>query len=131
MIALFPLATGCPGPVARARVRPSLPPALRTDPMTRTWLVTGSSRGLGRALTTAALDAGDSVLATARDPEHLSDLADRFGDRVRVMALDVTDQAAAPAAVQAAVDAFGRLDVVVNNAGQADSAPLEETTEES
>src|SRR3954463_12088476 len=124
MIALFPLATGCPGSLARARVRPALSScSLRTDPMTRTWLVTGSSRGLGRALTTAALDAGDTVLATARDPEHLTDLTDRFGDRVRVMALDVTDQAAAPAAVQAAVDAYGRLDVVVNNAGQADSAP--------
>jgi NAD(P)-dependent dehydrogenase (short-subunit alcohol dehydrogenase family) len=99
--------------------------------MTRTWLVTGSSRGLGRALSTAVLEAGDTLLATARDPEHLTGLTDRFGDRVRTMALDVTDPAAVAGAVQAAVDTFGRLDVVANNAGQADSAPLEETTEES
>ncbi|CCH89629.1 Short chain dehydrogenase [Modestobacter italicus] len=98
--------------------------------MTRTWLVTGSSRGLGRALATAALEAGDTVLATARDPEQLSELTHRFGDRVRAVALDVTDPAAVDAAVQAAVDTFGRLDVVANNAGHADSAPIEQTTEE-
>jgi NAD(P)-dependent dehydrogenase (short-subunit alcohol dehydrogenase family) len=99
--------------------------------MSKTWLVTGSSRGFGRALSTAALEAGDTVLATARDPERLADLADRFGDRVRTMALDVTDPAAAARAVQAAVDTFGRLDVVANNAGHADSASIEQTTEES
>ena len=98
--------------------------------MTRTWLVTGSSRGLGRALTTAALEAGDTVVATARRPEQLADLAARFGNRVRTVALDVTDPAAVDAAVQAALDAFGRLDVVANNAGHADSAPVEHTTEE-
>jgi NAD(P)-dependent dehydrogenase (short-subunit alcohol dehydrogenase family) len=98
--------------------------------MTRTWLVTGSSRGLGRALSTAVLEAGDTLLATARDPEQLTGLTDRFGDRVRTMALDVTDRAAVSAAVQAAVDTFGRLDVVANNAGHADSAPIEQTAEE-
>jgi NAD(P)-dependent dehydrogenase (short-subunit alcohol dehydrogenase family) len=99
--------------------------------MSRTWLVTGSSRGFGRALSTAVLEAGDTLLATARDPRQLDDLTDRFGDRVRAMALDVTDGASVEAAVQAALDTFGRLDVVANNAGYADSAPLEETTEES
>jgi NAD(P)-dependent dehydrogenase (short-subunit alcohol dehydrogenase family) len=99
--------------------------------MTRTWLVTGSSRGLGRALSTAVLEAGDTLVATARDPRHLSALSDRFGERVRTMALDVTDGAAVEAAVRGAVDTFGRLDVVVNNAGHADSAPIEQTTEES
>ena len=99
--------------------------------MPRTWLVTGSSRGLGRALSTAVLEAGDTLVATARDPRHLSALSDRFGERVRTMALDVTDGAAVDAAVQGAVDTFGRLDVVVNNAGHADSAPIEQTTEES
>ena len=99
--------------------------------MSRTWLVTGSSRGLGRALATAVLEDGDNLLATARDPRQLTDLADRFGDQVRTMALDVTDPAAVTAAVRAAVDTFGRLDVVANNAGQADSAPVEQTTEES
>ena len=61
--------------------------------MSRTWLVTGSSRGFGRALSTAVLEAGDTVLATARDPRQLDDLTDRFGDRVRAVALDVTDGA--------------------------------------
>lgn len=99
--------------------------------MSKTWLVTGSSRGFGRALSTAVLEAGDTLVATARDPEQLRDLSARFGDRVRTMALDVTDPDAVPAPVQAAVDAFGRLDVVANNAGHADSAPVEQTSEES
>jgi len=99
--------------------------------MTRTWLITGSSRGLGRALSTAVLEAGDLLVATARDPEQLTELTDRFGDRVRTVALDVTDPAAVDAAVQTALDTFGRLDVVANNAGHADSAPIEQTTEES
>ena len=99
--------------------------------MTKTWLVTGSNRGLGHALSTAVLEAGDTLVATARDPRQLDGLAERFGDRVRTVALDVTDGAAVEAAVQAALDTFGRLDVVVNNAGHADSAPIEQTSEES
>jgi NAD(P)-dependent dehydrogenase (short-subunit alcohol dehydrogenase family) len=98
--------------------------------MTKTWLITGSSRGLGRALATAVLDSGDTLLATARRPEQLQELTDRYGDRVRTLALDVTDRAAAARAVQAAVDTFGGLDVVASNAGHADSAPLEDTSEE-
>jgi NAD(P)-dependent dehydrogenase (short-subunit alcohol dehydrogenase family) len=92
----------------------------------RTWLVTGSSRGLGRAITEAALAHGDQVVATARRPEQLEDLAQTYGDRVRTAALDVTDPDAARAAVGVATGAFGRLDVVVNNAGYANSAPIEE-----
>src|SRR3954451_4890249 len=99
--------------------------------MTKTWLVTGSNRGFGRAISTAVLEAGDTVVATARDPRQLAGLSDRFGERVRTMALDVTDAAAVEAAVRGAVDTFGRLDVVVNNAGHADSAPIEQTSEES
>jgi NAD(P)-dependent dehydrogenase (short-subunit alcohol dehydrogenase family) len=98
--------------------------------MTRTWLITGSSRGLGRALADAVLANGDRVVATARHPEDLADLVDRYGERVRAVALDVTDPSAARAAVQAAVDAFGGLDVVVNNAGYANSSPIEETPDE-
>ncbi|MEU2348709.1 oxidoreductase [Modestobacter sp. NPDC049651] len=98
--------------------------------MTKTWLITGTSRGLGRALAVAVLDGGDSLVATARRPEQLADLAERYGDRVRTLALDVTDRAAAGRAVQAALDTFGRLDVVANNAGHADSAPIEQTTEQ-
>ncbi|MGW7486434.1 oxidoreductase [Streptomyces sp. NPDC054786] len=93
---------------------------------TKTWLITGSSRGFGRALADAVLDSGDQVVATARRPEQLGDLVRRHGDRVRTVALDVTDPVAADAAVQQALDAFGGLDVVVNNAGYATSAPIEE-----
>jgi NAD(P)-dependent dehydrogenase (short-subunit alcohol dehydrogenase family) len=98
--------------------------------MTSTWLITGASRGFGRALAEAVLAAGDRLVATARRPEQLTDLVSRYGDQVRAVPLDVTDTAAARDAVQAAVDAFGRLDVVVNNAGYANSAPIEEMTED-
>jgi NAD(P)-dependent dehydrogenase (short-subunit alcohol dehydrogenase family) len=98
--------------------------------MTGTWLITGSSRGIGRELAVAALEAGDRVVATARRPEQLDDLTRTYGDRVRTAPLDVTDGVAARAAVQVAVDAFGGLDVVVNNAGYANSAPIEEVDED-
>ena len=98
--------------------------------MAKTWLITGSSRGLGWELTKAALERGDRVVATARRPEQLDDLVAKYGDRVRAVALDVTDAAAARAAVQVAVDEFGALDVVVNNAGSAISAPIEETSDD-
>ncbi|MGI5135312.1 oxidoreductase [Streptomyces sp. CA-106110] len=98
--------------------------------MTSTWLITGASRGFGRALAEAVLESGDRLVATARRPEQLADLISRYGDRVRAVPLDVTDTAAAQQAVQAAVDAFGRLDIVVNNAGYANSAPIEEMAED-
>ncbi|MFJ2241789.1 oxidoreductase [Streptomyces sp. NPDC087859] len=98
--------------------------------MASTWLITGASRGFGRALAEAVLEGGDQLVATARRPEQLADLVDRYGNRVRTVALDVTDPVAARDAVQAAVDAFGRLDVVVNNAGYANSAPIEEMAED-
>ncbi|MDW5323363.1 oxidoreductase [Plantactinospora sp. KLBMP9567] len=98
--------------------------------MARTWLITGSSRGLGRALSQEVLDRGDNLLATARQPDQLADFVTRYGDQVRPYALDVTDPAAARTAVQAAVETFGGLDVVANNAGYANSAPIEETPEE-
>lgn len=85
--------------------------------MSLRWLVTGSSRGMGRALSEAILQAGHRLVATARDPAQLADLVQRYSDAVRAVALDVTDPAAAQAAVQTAVDAFGGLDVLVNNAG--------------
>lgn len=95
-----------------------------------TWFITGSSRGFGRSLAVAALEAGDSVVATARKPEQLDELVELYGDRVLPVALDVTDRPAAIAAVQAAVDQFGRIDVVVNNAGYANLAPVETTPED-
>jgi NAD(P)-dependent dehydrogenase (short-subunit alcohol dehydrogenase family) len=92
----------------------------------RTWLITGSSRGFGRALAAAALEAGDHVAATARRPRELDDLAERYDGQVLSIALDVTDAAAAEAAVAKAADAFGSLDVIANNAGYADSAAIED-----
>jgi NAD(P)-dependent dehydrogenase (short-subunit alcohol dehydrogenase family) len=97
--------------------------------MTKTWLITGSSRGFGRALAETVLGSGDHAVATARRPEQLDDLRQRYGDRVRVAALDVTDSGAARGAVELAVREFGALDVVVNNAGYAISAPIEDTTD--
>ncbi len=98
--------------------------------MSRTWLITGSSRGFGRELTQAVLESGDEVVATARRPEQLDGVLGAFGDRARAVALDVTDPGAARAAVNAAIEAFGTLDVVVNNAGYANSAAIEEMDED-
>ncbi|AQA01200.1 short-chain dehydrogenase/reductase [Mycobacterium sp. MS1601] len=90
-----------------------------------TWFITGSSRGLGRALVTAALDAGDQVVATARNPSDLADLVEVGDHRIVAIPLDVTDPDAARAAIAAGVRRFGRIDVVVNNAGYANVAPIE------
>ncbi|GAA5164939.1 SDR family NAD(P)-dependent oxidoreductase [Pseudonocardia eucalypti] len=98
--------------------------------MAKTWLITGSSRGFGRELADAALAAGENVVATARRPADLEGLVAKYGDRARAVALDVTDAAAARSAVDIAVREFGRLDVVVNNAGYANSAPIEEMAED-
>jgi NAD(P)-dependent dehydrogenase (short-subunit alcohol dehydrogenase family) len=98
--------------------------------MSKVWLVTGSSRGLGRHIVEAALAAGERVVATARDPKQLDDLVALHGERVKTAALDVVDPAAAQAAVQVALDAFGRLDVLVNNAGFGHIAPFEQTPED-
>jgi NAD(P)-dependent dehydrogenase (short-subunit alcohol dehydrogenase family) len=96
--------------------------------MAKVWLVTGSASGLGRSIADAVLASGDRLIATARDPQRLADLVAQYGAQVRTAPLDVTDEAAAYAAVQVAVDAFGRLDVVVNNAGYGDIAPLEQVS---
>jgi NAD(P)-dependent dehydrogenase (short-subunit alcohol dehydrogenase family) len=93
--------------------------------MQQVWFITGSSRGFGRALVGKALDAGDRVVATARQPGQLAEFAERYGDRVLPLALDVTDAGAVRDAVAAGADRFGRLDVVVNNAGYANVAPVE------
>ncbi|MFJ4095452.1 SDR family NAD(P)-dependent oxidoreductase [Kitasatospora sp. NPDC089913] len=94
----------------------------------KVWFITGSSRGFGRTLTRAALEAGHRVAATARRPEQLADLVEEFGDdRVRPIALDVTDPAAARAALAEARTRFGRIDVLVNNAGYANVSPIETT----
>jgi NAD(P)-dependent dehydrogenase (short-subunit alcohol dehydrogenase family) len=95
-----------------------------------TWLITGSSRGFGRALATAALDAGDQVVATARNPAQVADLVGQYQDRAAAVAMDVTDQATVRSAFGSALERFGRLDVVVNNAGYANVAPVETGPEE-
>lgn len=96
----------------------------------QTWFITGSSRGFGRSLATAALEAGDQVVATARRPEQLAELVARYGDRILPIALDVTDAAAAGSALQAGIECFGRIDVIVNNAGYANISPVETTPED-
>lgn len=93
--------------------------------MSKVWFITGSSRGFGRELVRAALDAGDAVVATARRPEQLADLATTYGERILALPLDVTDAAAAAVSIAACRQRFGRLDVVVNNAGYANVAPIE------
>ena len=98
--------------------------------MTKVWLVTGSASGLGRNIAEAVLASGDHLVATARDPRRLEDLVKKYGDQVRTVALDVADEDAARAAVQVAIDAFGRLDVLVNNAGYGDVAPFEQLSSE-
>jgi NAD(P)-dependent dehydrogenase (short-subunit alcohol dehydrogenase family) len=94
--------------------------------MSKVWLVTGGGRGLGRDIVKAALGAGDRVVATARDPQQLADLLEQHGGQIRTVALDVTDPLAAQAAVKVALDAFGRLDVLVNNAGFGHMVPFEQ-----
>jgi len=98
--------------------------------MPKVWLVTGGASGLGRNIVEAVLASGDRLVATARDPRRLDDLGKKYGDQVRSATLDVTDEKAASAAVDVAVDAFGRLDVVVNNAGYGDIAPFEQLSPE-
>lgn len=96
--------------------------------MARTWLVTGSSRGFGRALCERILETGDNLLATARDPAQLASLAGIRQDQLAIARLDVTREEDAQAAVETAIERFGELDVLVNNAGYGDIGSVEDTT---
>ena len=98
--------------------------------MSKVWFITGSSRGLGRALAEAVLAAGHRLVATARNPEELRTLVATAPDRSRAVALDVTDPEATRKAIDAAVAAFGRIDVLVNNAGYANVASIEDLPED-
>src|SRR5882762_3036354 len=98
--------------------------------MAKVWLITGSGNGLGRDIAEAALAAGDSVVAGARRTEELTPLVAQYGERVKPVTLEVREEAAAKAAVQLAVDTFGRLDVLVNNAGYGQIAPFEQISAE-
>src|SRR5262245_9686347 len=95
---------------------------------TRTWLVTGATSGFGRTIVDAALAHGDAVVATSRRTDGLADIADH--ERVLVTRLDVTDPAERQAAVAAALERFGRIDVLVNNAGRTQVGAIEETTDQ-
>jgi NAD(P)-dependent dehydrogenase (short-subunit alcohol dehydrogenase family) len=97
--------------------------------MTKIWFITGASRGFGREWTIAALERGDKVAATARDTSTLSDLADKYGENLLPLELDVTDREGDFAAVARAHDFFGGLDVVINNAGYGQFGLIEELSE--
>ena len=96
----------------------------------KTWFITGTSKGFGRIWAEAALERGDQVVATARDVTTLSELHDKYGDKVLALALDVTDKAAVEASIKQAHEKFGRLDVVVNNAGYGQFGAVEELSEQ-
>jgi len=96
--------------------------------MSQRWLITGCSRGMGRAMAEAVLARGHRLVATARDPSQLDDLARRYGDAVAAVALDVTDPVAAAEAIRFAQKAFGGLDVLVNNAGYGNVNSVEDTS---
>src|SRR5258706_3758645 len=98
--------------------------------MAKVWLITGSGTGWGRDIAEAALAAGDSVVAGARRTEELAPLVAQYGARVKPVTLEVREEAAAKAAVQLAVDTFGRLDVLVNNGGYGQFAPFEQMSAE-
>ncbi|MEU6720992.1 SDR family NAD(P)-dependent oxidoreductase [Nonomuraea sp. NPDC046802] len=98
--------------------------------MSKIWFVTGSSRGLGRKFVEAALSRGDKVAATARSTQSLDELVAAYGDAVLPLELDVTDKAAVVESVKRAQSHFGRLDVIVNNAGYAQMGAIEELTEQ-
>ena len=95
----------------------------------KTWFITGTSRGFDREWAIAALDRGDKVAATARNLGTLDELAAKYGDAILPIQLDVTDRAAAFAAVRQAHERFGRLDVVANNAGYGQFGMVEEISE--
>lgn len=94
------------------------------------WFITGASTGFGRLLAEQVLAAGGSVVATARKPDQIADLTGQYPDRALALALDVTNEVAIEAAVDAAIERFGRVDVLVNNAGYGLAGAIEEATEE-
>jgi NAD(P)-dependent dehydrogenase (short-subunit alcohol dehydrogenase family) len=105
-------------------------PTQNTNQARRVWFITGTSSGFGRALAEAVLEHGDRLVATARDTAAMSDLARTYPERVRVLELDVTDREQVYTVVEEAASAFGRLDIIVNNAGYGLRGALEEASEE-
>src|SRR6266446_3624751 len=98
--------------------------------MKKTWFITGTSKGFGRVWAEAALERGDKVAATARHLDSVQELNEKYGDNVLTLALDVTDKTAVDTAVRQAHDHFGRLDVILNNAGYGQFGAMEEISEQ-
>lgn len=98
--------------------------------MKKVWFITGSSRGLGKSLAEAVLANGDNVVATARNPEHLKDLVEKYPNQILALKLDVSDTAEIYSVVAAAQSHFGRIDVLVNNAGFGITGAAEAFTDE-
>ncbi|BAY50385.1 short-chain dehydrogenase/reductase SDR (plasmid) [Scytonema sp. HK-05] len=96
----------------------------------KVWLITGSSTGLGRALAQAVLERGYHLVATARQPEQLKELNDRYPDRITTIALDVTNAQSIQQAIEAALNAYNRIDVLVNNAGYGTVGAIEEVNDD-
>jgi NAD(P)-dependent dehydrogenase (short-subunit alcohol dehydrogenase family) len=107
-----------------------MPSAYDEGMSSRTWFITGTSRGFGREWALAALERGDRVVGTARNPSSMDDIAERFGsEQFLALQLDVTDRDADFAAVKRAHEHFGELDIVVNNAGYGHFGTIEELSE--
>ena len=98
--------------------------------MSKVWFITGSSRGLGKSLTKAVLEKGDNVAATARNPKQLNDLLEKYPNQILALALDVADKTQIHTAVQQTIKHFGRIDVLVNNAGFGITGAIEEFSDE-
>lgn len=102
---------------------------MTTPTASQTWIITGAAKGLGRALAETALRAGDQVVAAVRNPDAVADLDTPFGDRVTSVQFDARDTAEAASLVRTAIDRYGQLDVLVNNAGRAIVGAAEEITD--
>lgn len=98
--------------------------------MTKIWFITGTSKGFGRIWAEAALERGDRVAATARNVENLQDLREKYGENVLTQTLDVTDKAAVERTIREAHNYFGRLDIIINNAGYGQFGAVEEVSEQ-
>jgi NAD(P)-dependent dehydrogenase (short-subunit alcohol dehydrogenase family) len=107
-----------------------VPVVLEGESVSKVWFITGTSRGFGRSFAVSALERGDRVAATARDISSLDELAAKYGDQILPLTLDVTDRPGVAAAITAAHERFGRLDVVVNNAGYGLFGMAEELSEQ-
>jgi NAD(P)-dependent dehydrogenase (short-subunit alcohol dehydrogenase family) len=97
--------------------------------MGKVWFITGTSKGFGRIWAESALERGDQVIATARDIDTLSALNDKYGDNVLTLALDVTDKTAVGDSIKKGHEKFGKLDIIVNNAGYGQFGMVEELSE--